>query len=227
MSIIAQYTVRTLQRQQPRDFIERPIIIHRSTQRLLSPYSIHTNTMSESEQPRRRHGAPVLSVEQFAHRKGVTKAIQSFRKRKEKKQLRTATALRSYKKVMKQEGYEPGQGASRKRVEGTEESTEATQPSASAASVAGAEASSPLTEKPARRQKSNPFQKSIQKADDRKKNIQQAQEDRESRESERNGKLRERKHRHKLLTKRTRKGQPIMKNVVEDILSKLQREQEF
>jgi hypothetical protein len=207
----------------PSDFIERPIIIHRSTQRLLSPNSIHTNTMSESEQPRRRHGAPVLSVEQFAHRKGVTKAIQSFRKRKEKKQLRTATALRSYKKVMRQEGYEPGQGASRKRVDGTEESREATQPSAS---VAGAEASPSHTEKPARRQKSNPFQKSIQKADDRKKNIQQAQEDRESRESERNGKLRERKHRHQLLTKRTRKGQPIMKNVVEDILSKLQKEQE-
>jgi hypothetical protein len=125
--------------------------------------------MSESEQPRRRHGAPVLSVEQFAHRKGVTKAIQSFRKRKEKKHLRTATALRSYKKVMKQEGYEPGQGASRKRVDATEKRPEATEPSASAASVAGAEASSSLTDKPVRRQKSNPFQKSIQKADDRKK----------------------------------------------------------
>jgi hypothetical protein len=182
--------------------------------------------MSESEPPRRRHGAPVLSVEQFAHRKGVTKAIQSFRKRKEKKRVHTATALRSYKKVMRQEGYEAGQGASRKRVDVTEERSEATEQSESAASVANADASSSPTEAPARRKKSNPYQKSMQKADDRKKNIQQAQDDRESRESERLGKLRERKHRHQLLTKRTRKGQPIMKNVVEDILAKLQKEQE-
>jgi hypothetical protein len=184
--------------------------------------------MSESEPPRRRHDAPVLSVEQFAHRKGVTKAIQSFRKRKEKKRVHTATALRSYKKVMKQEGYEPGRGASRKRIDEMQESQEATAPeqSAAAASVSNEASSSLPTEKPARRQKSNPFQKSMMKADDRQRDILQAREDRETRESERNGKLQERKHRHQLLTKRTRKGQPIMQNVVDDILAKLQKDQE-
>jgi hypothetical protein len=200
-------------------------------------------TSQQQQQWRRRHGAPVLSVEKFAHRKGVTKAIQSFRKRKEKKRVHTATALRQYKKVMKQEGYQPGAGASRKRVDDDEATTTAATALATTTTATAAathesnsnieqeqkptesnETSADLNNKPARRKKTNPFQKSIQKAEERKQNMQQQQEDRDVRENERNEKLRQRKQRHQLLTARTRKGQPVMKNVVQDILSKLQNE---
>jgi len=173
------------------------------------------------EKKRRRHEAPVLGVEEFAHRKGVTKAIHGFRKRKEKKRVETAKALRRYEKVMKQEGFEAGKGASRKRqtkdesavLEHKEEEEEdhntQTKPSSN-------------THK--RRKKMNPFQKTLQKADKKKKEVQKAQEEHKAREKKRLEKLRQRRCRTKLLTQRTRKGQPIMKNVVEDILNKLQKE---
>ena len=58
-----------------------------------------------------------ISLNDFVHRKGQVRALEEFKYRKQRKKVETAKALRSYRKVMKQQGYEAGQGASRKRTE--------------------------------------------------------------------------------------------------------------
>jgi rRNA processing len=73
----------------------------------------------------------------------------------------------------------------------------------------------------------SPHKSSLQRAADRRlEQIQQEQERRTQQEKIRAQKLRERKQRTKMLGERTKKGQPIMKNIVHDILRKLEREKE-
>lgn len=153
--------------------------------------------MSKSEEPKRR--TAVVALDNFAHRKGVKKALDEFRERKEKKRVETAKALRIYQKVMKQEGYEPGRGASRKR--GAEE-----------------------PEKEAKKKRTHMFQKPVQQAEERKKGIEESQIEKGKNEKERKHRLRERRQRTKMLTQRTKNGQPVMKNMVHDILNKLERQ---
>lgn len=169
----------------------------------------------------------VLSVEQFAHRKGVTKGLLSYKDRREKKRVETAKALRSYQKVMKREGYEAGMGASRKRKgkeqDGnkdddkqdkidTEQYTQEIQPTESAQK----------TKKP----RTNRFQKSIQQSEHRQKQQDELRAQAQDREKQKQQAARRRRQRHKLLTARTFKGQPVMKNIVQDILAKLQQDGE-
>jgi rRNA processing len=72
-----------------------------------------------------------------------------------------------------------------------------------------------------------PHKSSLQRAADRRlEQIQQEQERRKQQEKIRAQKLRERKQRTKMLGERTKKGQPVMKNIVHDILRKLEREKE-
>jgi hypothetical protein len=93
-----------------------------------------------------------ISLENFGQRKGQVRALAEFRNRKERKRVETAKALRKYKKTMKSEGFEAGRGAARKRVGEISE-------------VKSGRDGSEEVEKsiPVRRQKSNPFQKSIDK----------------------------------------------------------------
>ncbi|GAX22927.1 hypothetical protein FisN_24Lh216 [Fistulifera solaris] len=155
--------------------------------------------MPKSEEPKRR--TAVVALDNFAHRKGVKKALDEFRERQEKKRVETAKALRSYQKVMKQEGYEPGRGASRKR---------------------GAE----VTELETKKRRTHMFQKPVQQAEERKKGIEESQIAKEKSEKERKNRLRERRQRTKMLTQRTKHGQPVMKNMVHDILNKLERQKD-
>jgi hypothetical protein len=155
--------------------------------------------MPKPEEPKRR--TAVVALDNFAHRKGVKKALDDFRERKEKKRVETAMALRSYQKVMKQEGYEPGRGASRKRgAEGTESET--------------------------KKRRTHMFQKPVQQAEERKKWIEEIQITKEKSGKERKNRLRERRQRTKMLTQRTKHGQPVMKNMVHDILNKLERQKD-
>ena len=57
-------------------------------------------------------------------KKGVTRAIKEARVRKERTTRDKAILLKGYKKVMKQEGLEPGRGAGRKRARDDEEKQE-------------------------------------------------------------------------------------------------------
>jgi hypothetical protein len=74
--------------------------------------------------------------------------------------------------------------------------------------------------------KSNPHAKSLHRAELRREAREAEQERRREQEQTRSRKLRERRQRSIQLGQRTKKGQPIMKNVVHDILRKLEKEQQ-
>ena len=197
-----------------------------------------------TRQPHDQHGggeahqrAPaVLSVERFAHRTGMTKGLLSYRDRREKKRVETAKVLRSYQKTMKREGYEAGSGASRKRKQDSSTSTTSTTPSGSNTAnrddngngdipkqLDSTEASqeNQLQTKKARTSR---FQKSIHESEKRQRQQEEFRQLAAERQDQKQQALRRRRHRHKLLTARTSKGQPVMHNIVQDILAKLQAE---
>lgn len=201
-----------------------------------------TSTAADAANDEQRHKRSI-GLEKFGQRKGHVRALEEFHNRKMRKQLETAKALRKYKKVMKGEGYEAAQGASRKRlptsdttsssdqkVEENEAttSTTTTEPSKDAITTEDQENKTGNRSKSHRQRpvKSNPFQKSIEKGQAKRDAIAKAMEDREKNEKERKKRLRERKERSKLLAKRTKRGQPIMKYTVENMLAKLQRQQQ-
>jgi hypothetical protein len=227
----------------------------------------------------------VLSVEAFARRsEGADRAaIEGYRRRREGRRVRTAQQLRSYHKLMKKQGYEPGKGASRKRpreaddgsdtlavtdfdhdrgddgndANGTKRGQEdRTSNNASGnikpmsvhqmTSMVRCEdgdndegGPGPSTSKTTpfqgrdeggrrrpRKPKSDPNAKSLRRAELRREEREAEQERRREQERIRAQKLRERRHRSIKLGQRTKKGQPIMKNVVHDILRKLEKEQQ-
>lgn len=160
-----------------------------------------------------------ISLDAFVHRKGQVRALEEFKYRKQRKRSETAKALRSYRKVMKQQGYEAGQGASRKRVEETPTAEKATTATASEQDKEGA-----AKKEYKKRHKMNPFQKAARKAEEHKKVAESKKERKDQGEKERQKRLKERKQRTKLLSKRTKRGQPIMKHMVDNLLSKLEKQ---
>ena len=105
---------------------------------------------------------------------------------------------------MKSEGFEAGRGASRKRT-GDEEPKDINEEGS----------------RPKRRHKSDPFAKAKLKAIQNKEAIlnKKLEHQEELKQTELNGKKKKIKAKH--LAKRTRKGQPIMKNVIGDMLDKI------
>lgn len=160
--------------------------------------------MSDSDDnDHRRRAAASLGVEDFVHRKGVTRALHEFRRRKDQKFVHKAAALRNYKRVMKQEGYVPGKGARRKRDE--------------EGSAVGEEA------KGKRQKRTDPLQKASQKAAQKQSEKASKQERIEQHKKQKQIRLKERRQRTQRHKQRTQRGQPIMKNIVSDILEKLER----
>ena len=160
-----------------------------------------------------------ISLDDFVHRKGQVRALEEFRYRKQRKKVQTAKALRSYRKVMKKEGYEAGQGASRKRIESSNpEVGDLNHGSVEETRGNGV----PKSHK--RRHKMNPFQKSVQKAEKNVLTAKQRHQQEKQNEKQRLQKLQERKQRTKLLNKRTKRGQPIMKHMVDNLLQKLEKQ---
>jgi hypothetical protein len=168
-----------------------------------------------------------VSLESFAQRKGHVRALEEFHKRKQRKRMDTAMALRKYRKVMRQEGYDAGQGASRKRIDTKGNEIDDIREIGDAPAELDIENTN-ISEKTQshKPKKSNPFQKSLKLAKNRILQAEQQQTDRVAREKERQKKLQERKKLSKVMTKRTRKGQPVMKHRVENLLMKLQKQQE-
>ena len=192
-------------------------------------------------QQQQQRAPAVLSVERFAHRTGMTKGLLSYRERREKKRLETAKALRSYQKTMKRQGYEAGSGASRKRKQQDTTRTSsatnrATAPHQSdndngddlkhgASSTEVSQENEPTeaaskTKKP----RTNRFQKSIHESEQRQRQQQEFRQQAAERQNQKQQAVRRRRQRHKLLTARTSKGQPVMRNIVQDILTKLEAE---
>eukprot|EP00339_Tiarina_fusa_P019304 CAMPEP_0117016424 /NCGR_PEP_ID=MMETSP0472-20121206/12955_1 /TAXON_ID=693140 ORGANISM="Tiarina fusus, Strain LIS" /NCGR_SAMPLE_ID=MMETSP0472 /ASSEMBLY_ACC=CAM_ASM_000603 /LENGTH=186 /DNA_ID=CAMNT_0004720481 /DNA_START=32 /DNA_END=592 /DNA_ORIENTATION=+ len=180
--------------------------------------------MNSKSHSRQGQHAP-LSLETFAQRKGQVRALEEFHKRKNVKRVETAKALRGYRRAMKQEGFEAGKGASRKRAALSEDSPPIN--GNAATMFDGRNASGNLeadTAKGRKKRRMNPFQKSLQKAEKNKANSDQQKHDKMKRGLDRKQKLKERKSQSKLLAKRTRKGQPIMKNMADNILVKLRKQ---
>ena len=157
-----------------------------------------------------------ISLDDFVHRKGQVRALEEFKYRKQRKKVQTAKALRSYRKVMKREGYEAGQGASRKRVDSSNHEDES--------NLGNALTEEGATKMQKRRHKTDPFQKSVQKAEEKMEKAKQHQEQQKENEKQRLQKLKERQQRTKLLNKRTKRGQPIMKHMVDNLLHKLEKQ---
>mmetsp|Transcript_16013 Transcript_16013/g.39218 ORF Transcript_16013/g.39218 Transcript_16013/m.39218 type:complete len:193 (-) Transcript_16013:340-918(-) len=175
---------------------------------------------SDTKDFKARSARERISLDDFVHRKGQVRALEEFKYRKQRKKVQTAKALRSYRKVMKQEGYEAGQGASRKRMEVSSRHEEDDSDHSNIEDVEDNVA----TKTHKRRHKMNPFQKSVQKAEQKMVTAKQHAQQKKQNEKQRLQKLKERKQRTKLLNKRTKRGQPIMKHVVDNLLHKLEKQ---
>jgi hypothetical protein len=162
---------------------------------------------SANRHERRNHS---ISLERFGQQRGQVRALEEFRNRKNKKRLETARALRMYKKTMKMEGFEAGKGAARKRNAPDKDGAD---------HVNDNENSS----RPLKRHKSNAMQKSIDKAMKQKEEKEELKKSMEESRNEREKKLKERKKMSRLLAKRTKRGQPIIKHTVENLLRKLEQ----
>lgn len=113
---------------------------------------------------------------------------------KEKQKIRNAALVKEYKKAMKEEGF------SSKRINSSDKKGKS-------GNV-----------------KVDKFEKEKKEAERRQADREEAQKRREQKEVENSRKLAERKERHSKLRARTRKGQPLMKNVVSCMLEKIQND---
>jgi len=162
---------------------------------------------AEDPNPRRTANS-VISLTQFAHSKakGTRRAIEKYKQKKQTKFNHNAKLLREYKKVMKTEGYEAGKGASRKRNQDEVEDKN------NDADEEG---------KWKKKQKSDPFAKAKLKAKQGRDEVESRKEDREQEIKQRAIKEKQKKAKVRKLSKRTKKGQPIMKDVIGDMLDKI------
>ena len=169
-------------------------------------------TNKKNEEMKQKRSTDAMSLEQFAFNKtkGTARAIAKYREKKEKRFTEKAYLLKKYKKAMKKEGYQAGKGASRKRTIDNEQPQQE-------------DVSTERMYK--KRKKTDPFAKAKASAVLKKNERIRDLEEKEIQKKNYETKLLERKKKTKLMKKRTRKGQPIMKNIITGILDKLEGEQ--
>ena len=168
---------------------------------------------SSNDQLRRK----AVGFEAFAKgKKGVTRAIKEARVRKERTTRDKSILLRGYKKVMKQEGLEAGRGAGRKRGREEQEQDEEKMQTPDGEQAQGQDKK--------KRKKFDPMAKRLQNLAAKQKEKENVILEIENQKNERVKREKERRQRTQNLKKKTRKGQPIMKNVIGDLLSKLEKE---
>lgn len=169
------------------------------------------NQHNETHKHAKRSGTSVISLTKFAHSKskGTKRAIERYRQKKITKFNRNASLLREYKKVMKSEGYEAGTGASRKRSQ-EENGTPAIE-------------NVQQEKKPTKKKvKSDPFAKARQKAQMVMEQKEKEKVESQERLKEKEVKEKQKRVKAKKLGQRTKKGQPIMKHIIGDMLEKIQ-----
>ena len=184
-----------------------------------------------SQTKRRKQAA--ISLTKFSTKKGHDRALQEYKKRKETKFQKNATLLRVYQKAMKKEGYDAGRGASRKRrstgdlkegvvddnvVVGEKEIT-------SNNNSKDFESVDSMVRKK-KRQKADPLHHAKKEADRRRTERIEAITTQEVRQKEMSKREQERKVRAKKMMQRTRRGQPLIKNVIGDLLIKIKSDVE-
>lgn len=168
---------------------------------------------TKEENPRRTANS-VISLTQFAHSKskGTRRAIERFNQKKQSKFNRNANLLRQYKKVMKDEGYQAGKGGSRKRNQTDAEGTGSNNKS---------DDYGDCTERSKKRHKSDPFAKAKQKARQSEVAEQNKKREFQDKMKQRSVKEKQKRLKAKKVMKRTKKGQPVMKSIIGDMLEKI------
>lgn len=178
----------------------------------------------QSQTQRRRNAA--ISLNSFSSKKGHDRALQEYKKRKDEKFQKNATLLREYQRAMKQEGYEVGKGASRKRrgddVDDEDGKDDDGEKGFEHKTKDGALQRQQQNKK--KRHKSDPLLKAKQKAERAKSQhhsqIKQQQKEKEDEVK----KQHDRMNRAKKMMQRTKRGQPLMKNVIGDLLGRIKSE---
>ena len=176
---------------------------------------------------RRKQAA--ISLNSFSSKKGHDRALQEYKKRKETKFQKNATLLREYQRAMKQEGFEVGKGASRWRDEdGRKSGSKKRKNITDEGNTDDIDefAGETYEQRKARtkRQKSDPLLKARKIAEQRKAEKEELVAQKETKIKNEGKKQHDRKTRAKKLMKRTRKGQPVMKNVIGDLLGRIKSE---
>ena len=188
--------------------------------------------MSSDQEPHRRRAAGTGPLVHAGAATAQTKSLRRYRKRQEQRFALKASALRDYKKAMKKEGYEAGRGAGRKRYRdnkgiGSDEEVRrrADAPGAyddeEAQSDEG-ERSNHKSQK--RRKKIDPMADIRRKAEEKREERSRIVEEREQKKKADVSKERQRKKNYRSKQKRTRKGQPIMGDMIKGMLEKLQND---
>ncbi|KAL3760063.1 hypothetical protein ACHAWU_006611 [Discostella pseudostelligera] len=181
---------------------------------------------SQSANQRRRQAA--ISLASFSTKKGHDRALQEYKKRKETKFQKNAKLLREYEKVMKQEGYDAGRGASRKRSDRQQgkddDGDERPADGRGAKSTTEQGESNEYTtseQSRKKRHKSDPLHNAKKEAERRRAEQLEAMSQKEQRQQQEKKKLKDRKVRAKKMMQRTKRGQPLIKNVIGDLLAKI------
>lgn len=187
----------------------------------------------------RERRSAAVGMNQFSSKRGHDRALREFKKRKEEKFLGNAELLRGYKRAMKKEGFESGKGASRRREEKDEEEGGAEIDSGDGVGrkrgneERGANAKSYDDEayvsndqRPRKRRKADPLAKARQEAEQRKQDREVTASAKQQKEQDERKKQNNRKKRAKTLMQRTKRGQPLMKNVIGDLLGKIKNDVE-
>lgn len=175
-----------------------------------------TSPRRSSESQRR---SQAISLNSFSTKRGHDRAIAEFKKRKETKFLKNATLLREYSRAMKSEGYDVGRGASRKRDREGASSNDKDLNGNKQQPQTDAE---PNERK--KRHKSDPLKAAREKAQNLKNTQLEIQNQKQQRQHDEEKKVQNRKKRARKMKERTRKGQPLMKNVIGDLLEKIKSE---
>ena len=170
----------------------------------------------EAKQRNDRTRRPALKLEKFVKRSKLSK-FDHFAKKKQKFES-NARLLREYKKSLKQEGFDASINT-RKRVKRsqTEDSNDDGQKQAE--SLIGDE-----NYRRKKFKKSDPLFEAKKKAEEMKKKRAEDRASYEQNLKQKEQKLKERKQKSRKMKQKTRKGQPVMKNVISNMLEKLQKE---
>ena len=180
-------------------------------------------TPTDRTQTYRRKQA-AISLNSFSSKKGHDRALQEYKKRKETKFQKNATLLREYQRAMKQEGYEVGKGASRWRDDDGRKGSKKRKNIAEEEEDDNDNFDEETYEQRkarTKRQKSDPLLKARKIAEQRKTEKAELIAQKETKTKNEGKKQHDRKTRAKKLMKRTRKGQPVMKNVIDDLLGRI------
>lgn len=195
---------------------------------------------STSTQTKRRNANTVLSLQQFAFSKskGTRRAIEKYRQKRQNEFNHRAGLVRGYRRALKKEGFDHKQkigndedtNNNRKRKIDRLENDETTSDydNSKTPLVISKDSSNDILirngKSEGKRPKFDPFAKSRAKAKRHKEAKVQHNENIQRQLKIKEERLKERKKRSKVMSKRTRRGQPIMKNVIGAMLGKLQEE---